>query len=157
MKKDQRDQISDITFDRRIRNERWLTELDIAIRDLLSKNYFSIVSEKTTENFGPYKLELKIVDNRLNLYVRTAKLDERFIIPVSSFKTLVRDYFILFDSYQDALNNGHYGKLEAIDMGRRGLHNEAAETLIEVLEGKVNMDFDTARRLFTVIMVLHLK
>jgi uncharacterized protein (UPF0262 family) len=148
-----KEKISEIAFDRRIRNERWLTELDIAIRDLLAKNYFSVVAQSS----GPYALEMKVVDNRINISAKSGEFCERFTIPVSSFKSLVKDYFILFDSYQDALNMGHHTKLEAIDMGRRGLHNEAAETLIEVLEGKVNMDFDTARRLFTIIMVLHLK
>ena len=147
------ERISEIIFDRRIRNERWLSELDIAIRDLLSNNYFCVLAHSK----GPYKLDMKVVDNRLNLHAKMGKLEDKFIIPVSSFKSLVKDYFILFDSYQDALNSGHHAKLEAIDMGRRGLHNEAAETLIELLEGKVNMDFDTARRLFTIIMVLHLK
>jgi len=150
------ERISEIIFDRRIRNERWLTELDIAIRDLLANNYFSVLARKKSSG-GPYKLDMKVVDNRLNLLAKAGKSEEKFIIPVSSFKSLVKDYFILFDSYQDALNSGHHAKLEAIDMGRRGLHNEAAEALIELLEGKVNMDFDTARRLFTVIMVLHLK
>jgi len=149
------EKICEIVFDRRIRNERWLTELDIAIRDLLANNYFSVIGQKKT--IGPYKQDMKVVDNRLNIAATATKLNEKFVIPVSSFKSLVKDYFILFDSYQDALNLGHHAKLEAIDMGRRGLHNEAAETLIELLEGKVNMDFDTARRLFTVIMVLHLK
>jgi uncharacterized protein (UPF0262 family) len=147
------EKISEIIFDRRIRNERWLSELDIAIRDLLADNYFCVLPKSK----GPYKLSMKVVDNRLNLQAKTGKTEEKFVIPVSSFKSLVKDYFILFDSYQDALNLGHHAKLEAIDMGRRGLHNEAAETLIELLEGKVNMDFDTARRLFTIIMVLHLK
>lgn len=149
------EKISEIVFDRRIRNERWLTELDIAVRDLLAKNYFSVIGG----NNGPYKLDMQIVDNRIVLVTKLSKIKktEKFIIPASSFKSLVKDYFMMFDSYQEALNMGHHAKLEAIDMGRRGLHNEAAETLIEVMEGKVNMDFDTARRLFTVIMVLHLK
>lgn len=149
------EKISEIVFDRRIRNERWLTELDIALRDLLAKNYFSVIGG----NNGPYKLDMQIVDNRIVLVTKLSKIKktEKFIIPASSFKSLVKDYFMMFDSYQEALNMGHHAKLEAIDMGRRGLHNEAAETLIEVMEGKVNMDFDTARRLFTVIMVLHLK
>lgn len=141
--------IAELVFDRHIRQDRWISELDIAVRDLLASNYFSLVNNIS----GPYKTNLQIVDSRMVLLVN----GENFTIPTTPFKKIIKDYFLMFDSYQEALNHGQHAKLEAIDMGRRGLHNEAAETLIELLEGRVNMDFDTARRLFTIIMVLHLK
>ncbi len=78
-------------------------------------------------------------------------------LSLSSFKPIVKDYFIITQSYSQALTQGDMNKLEAIDMGRRGIHNEGAQILIDALEQKAELDFDTARRLFTLICVLHLR
>jgi uncharacterized protein (UPF0262 family) len=79
------------------------------------------------------------------------------ILSLTPFRKVVKDYFLICESYYNAIRTASPSQIEAIDMGRRGLHNEAAELLIERLEGKITVDFDTARRLFTLITALHWK
>lgn len=130
-------------------------ERKVAIYDLLEENQFTPVDGPD----GPYNLHLSIEENRLTFDIR----DEadtpliNFALPISSFRSIVKDYFVVCDSYFKAIKTAPPSKIEAIDMGRRGLHNEGAELLTERLKGKVDMDANTARRLFTLICVLHVK
>ena len=106
---------------------------------------------------GPFRLNLTILDGRLVFDVRS--LDDArlrvFIFALSPFRRLIKDYQLLVDSYDDAMQEGHAARVQTIDMGRRGLHNEGAEMMVQRLEGKVSLDFATARRLFTLVCVLH--
>ena len=126
-------------------------ERQIAIFDLLEENYF--VPEGAGE--GPYDLQLGLMDNRLVLDVSGKDYERRHILSLSPFRSLIRDYFIICESYFQAIRNATPAQIEALDMGRRGLHNEASERLRERLKGKIDTDLDTARRLFTLICALH--
>ena len=149
------EQIEEITFDRIfINNQAWKTELEVAVKDLLHENFFSLIGSGRS---GPYALELEIADKRLVLNTSCRRKTSKIAIPTSPFRRVIKDYFILFDSYEEAMNLGHHGKLEAIDMGRRGLHNEGAELLMDLVDEEIETDLETARRLFTIITVLHLK
>jgi uncharacterized protein (UPF0262 family) len=131
-------------------------ERAVAIFDLLEENHFK--PAECAES-GPFHLHLGIEDNRLVLDVRDV-LDQgltRIQLPVSTFKTIVRDYFMICDSYYQAIRKASPSQIEAIDMGRRGLHNEGAELLRERLAEKVEIDRNTARRLFTLVCVLHIR
>ncbi|MBL4740348.1 MAG: UPF0262 family protein [Sneathiella sp.] len=132
-------------------------ERKVAIFDLIDQNHFSIcdMGEK-----GPFSLHLGIEENRLIFDIREEDDDTvllRLPLPVSTFRRLIKDYFLICDSYFTAIKKESPSKIEAIDMGRRGLHNEGTELLLERLQGKVETDFDTARRLFTLICVLHIR
>jgi uncharacterized protein (UPF0262 family) len=126
-------------------------ERQIAIFDLLEANSFTPVDSPG----GPYDLKLGLVDNRLVLDIRGPAYERRHFLSLSPFRRLVRDYFMVCESYYQAIRNSTPSQIEALDMGRRGLHNEASELLRERLAGKVETDFDTARRLFTLICSLH--
>ena len=130
-------------------------ERAVAIYDLLEENSFAPVGH----DGGPYWLHLAIVGNRLVFDVRLA--DETAVIAhhlsVTPLKRIVKDYFMICDSYYKAIRSASPSQIEAIDMGRRALHNEGSELLIERLKDKIGIDFDTARRLFTLITVLHWK
>jgi uncharacterized protein (UPF0262 family) len=127
-------------------------ERDVAIYDLLSYNSFSIAGRK-----GPFHLHLAIIEKRLVFDVGGEDTDERatFMLSLSPFRRIVRDYFAICESYYDAIRTAPPSRIEAIDMGRRGLHDEGSKVLQERLAGKVEMDFRTARRLFTLICALH--
>lgn len=131
-------------------------ERAIAIYDLLEENYFAPIGEGFR---GPYNLHLRLDDNRLIFDIRTQEdhpLTE-VPLPLAPFKSVVKDYFLICDSYYQAIKKSSPSQIEAIDMGRRGLHNEGSEILKERLMGRVDIDFDTARRLFTLICVLHIR
>ena len=130
-------------------------ERRVAIFDLIEENSFVLVGGEP----GPYGLRLGIQEARLIFDVRDKK-DEplaRFALPLGSFRRVVRDYFAVCDSYYKAIKTESPSRIEAIDMGRRGLHNEGSELLRERLAGKVEIDLDTARRLFTLLCVLHIR
>jgi len=130
-------------------------ERKVAIYDLIEENYF-----KPAGDFpGPFNLHLSIAENRLVFDVRDTDGNElaRFTQPLSPLRAIVKDYFMICDSYYKAIKTSTPSKIEAIDMGRRGLHNEGAEILQERLAEKVEIDTDTARRLFTLICVLHIR
>jgi uncharacterized protein (UPF0262 family) len=130
-------------------------ERAVAIYDLLEDNTFALDGH----DGGPYALFLTIVDNRLVFDVR-AEDDTpvmAHLLSLTPFRRLVKDYFLICDSYHQAIRTQSPSQIEAIDMGRRGLHNEGSELLVERLKGKIGIDFDTARRLFTLITVLHWK
>ena len=126
-------------------------ERQIAIFDLLEENYFFPDGAET----GPYDLRMGLVENRLVLDVRGPNYEKRHILSLSPFRTLIKDYFLICESYYQAIRNSTPQQIEALDMGRRGLHNEASELLRTRLSGKIETDLDTARRLFTLICALH--
>lgn len=129
-------------------------ERAVAIFDLVEENSFSPVNDP---DGGPYKLRISLVDKRLVLRI-TRENDEEVITHILSltpFKRIVRDYFMICESYYQAIRSASPSQIEAIDMGRRGLHNEGSQLLMDRLQGKIEVDFDTARRLFTLVCVLH--
>lgn len=130
-------------------------ERKVAIFDLLEDNSFVPIDTPP----GPYNVILAIEDNRLVFDVRdiTNKKLTKFALPVASFRRVVKDYFMICESYFDAIKRASPSHIEAIDMGRRGLHNEGAEILRERISDKAIVDADTARRLFTLICVLHIR
>lgn len=129
-------------------------ERAIAILDLLEGNHFA--PDGLT---GPFRVTLRIEENRLAIDVadEAGHALRTISLGLARFRRVVRDYFAICESYFKAMRSDSPKGLEAIDMARRALHNEAAELLIHCLEGKVEVDFDTARRLFTLICVLHIK
>jgi uncharacterized protein (UPF0262 family) len=129
-------------------------ERAVAIFDLLEENHFKPASGCP----GPYDLHLAIEENRLSIEVRSANgSNETIMLPLAPFRGIVKDYFMVCESYYEAIRRSSLTQIEAIDMGRRSLHNEGSSLLIERLEEKVVIDLDTARRLFTLICVLHLR
>ena len=130
-------------------------ERAIAIYDLLEENSFAPLGDDS----GPYALKIAIADRRLVFEV--TKADGAPVIAhflsLTPFRRVVKDYFTMCESYYSAIRTESPAKIEAIDMGRRGLHNEGSELLIERLKDKIAIDFDTARRLFTLICALHWK
>jgi uncharacterized protein (UPF0262 family) len=149
--------IIDIELDERSilkRNADIEQERRIAIFDLLEKNQFDVAGHE-----GPYRVKLRVEEGRLaiELLGEDGGPYETIRMALGRFRRPVRDYFAICESYFRAVRNDGAKGIEAIDMARRALHNEAAELLQECLEGKVGMDFDTARRLFTLLCVLHIK
>ena len=126
-------------------------ERQIAIFDLLEENFFYPEGAEG----GPYDLRMGLLENRLVLDVRGPNYERRHILSLSPFRTLIKDYFMICDSYYQAIRNSTPAQIEALDMGRRGLHNEASQLLQTRLVGKIETDLDTARRLFTLICALH--
>lgn len=155
---DSRHRIVKIDLDERTvvrRNPDVEHERAVAIFDLLEENQFELVGEFA----GPYHLNLSIEENRLVLDVRAEDggAAAKVMLPLSPFRTVVKDYFTVCESYYAAIKGSSLTQIEALDMGRRGLHNEGSELLRERLEGKVALDLGTARRLFTLICVLHIR
>ncbi|MDB5590834.1 UPF0262 family protein [Enterovirga sp.] len=130
-------------------------ERAIAIYDIVEQNSFRVPEYPT----GPYALHLALVENRLCFEIRAAEGEGRIThhLSLTPFRKVIRDYRMVCESYYAAIRSASPAQIEAIDMGRRGLHNEASELLVQRLEGKVEIDFDTARRLFTLIYALHWK
>ena len=130
-------------------------ERQIAIYDLLEQNSFAPVGHSG----GPYALHLSITGNRLAFDIRTedGKPVVAHLLSLTPLRRIVKDYHLICDSYYQAIRTATPDKIEAIDMGRRGVHNEGSRILMDRLKGKVAMDVDTARRLFTLICVLHWK
>jgi len=130
-------------------------ERAVAIYDLTEENYFRPAGDDS----GPYRLHLSIAENRLLFDIRS-DADEavsKVTLPLLPFRRIVKDYFTVCESYYEAIRTASPSKIEAIDMGRRGLHDEGCEILRDRLDGKIEIDFDTARRLFTLICVLHIR
>ncbi|HEX3709650.1 MAG TPA: UPF0262 family protein [Pseudolabrys sp.] len=130
-------------------------EREVAIYDLIEQNLFAPVDH----DGGPYALHLSINGNRLVFDIRqqNGKPVVAHLFSLSPLRRIVKDYYIICDSYYQAIRTATPDKIEAIDMGRRGLHNEGSQLLMERLKNKVKVDIDTARRLFTLICVLHWK
>jgi uncharacterized protein (UPF0262 family) len=134
-------------------------ERRIAIFDLIEENTFKPLRSFEAGHGGPYRLRLSVDEGRLVLRIadeQDAEL-ETLILGLGRFRRPIRDYFAICDSYYQAIRKATAGEIETIDMARRGIHNEAAEMLLERLDGKVETDFPTARRLFTLICVLHIR
>ncbi|EPX81128.1 UPF0262 family protein [Litoreibacter arenae] len=130
-------------------------ERKVAIFDLLEDNSFVLPQEGAPD--GPYKLELSIRERRLVFDLHTEGGDKaaEFHLSLGPFRQVVKDYFQICESYFDAVKKLPPSQIETIDMARRGIHNEGARVLEDRLEGKADVDTDTARRLFTLICVLH--
>ncbi len=130
-------------------------ERQIAIYDLLEENSFGVPGHDA----GPYGLKIALQDSKLVLEI----LDEKsaplvaHILSLTPLRGLLKDYFFVCESYYAAIRTAMPGQIEAIDMGRRALHNEGAQMLIERLKGKIDCDTDTARRIFTLVAALHWK
>jgi uncharacterized protein (UPF0262 family) len=134
-------------------------ERRVAIFDLLEGNSFAPVTVYPGGYAGPYKMTMRIEEGRLGMDLRDAGDGalETIVLPLSPFRRIIRDYFAICDSYYKAIRDSSPSQIETVDMARRGIHNEAAELLTERIAAKVVIDFDTARRLFTLICVLHIK
>ncbi len=135
-------------------------EREVAIYDLIDDNYFKV--EKRDEGApipGPYHLNIAIAESRLVLNVSSETSDKThsFMLSLSPMRRIIKDYFMICDSYYEAIKSAPASRIEAIDMGRRGLHDDGSKILMERLEGKIKLDFKTARRLFTLICALHWK
>ncbi len=135
-------------------------ELDVAIFDLTEENRFRLPGRDGGEAPpGPYHLEIGMADRMLLMQVATRSGEPvaSLHLSLSPLRGVIKDYFAICESYFDAVKRQPPSRIEAIDMGRRGVHNEGARILAERLEGKVETDMDTARRLFTVICALQFR
>ena len=134
-------------------------ERRVAIFDLLEGNSFQLVTARGSGHDGPYRITLRVEDGRLAIDVSASDAShiETIVLALSPFRRVIREYFAICESYYQAIRQATASQIETIDMARRGIHNAAAETLIERLAGKIDVDFDTARRLFTLICVLHIR
>ena len=134
-------------------------ERRIAIFDLIEENTFKPVRLAEAGGEGPWRLRLAVTDGRLLMEICDSQdvPMETLGLGLARFRRPVREYFAICDSYYQAIKTSTAQQIESVDMARRGLHNEAAEMLMDRLDGKIAVDFDTARRLFTLICVLHIK
>jgi len=132
-------------------------ERAVAIFDLLEDNYFELKGD--VYQSGPYHLKLSRLQDQLIYDVQTTKgtTIRKLRLAIKPFRTVIKDYLIVCESYFDAIKTQRPAQIEAIDMGRRALHNEGADMLTERLEAHVNLDPNTARRLFTLLCVLHVR
>jgi Uncharacterized protein conserved in bacteria len=131
-------------------------ERAVAIFDLLEDNHF----KPTKLPAGPYAIDLSVEENRLNLDVYNQDKTTnhgRIVLQLRPFRRIIRDYFLICESYYTAIKDSSLSQIEAIDMGRRGLHNEGADLLRETISEDAVVDNDTARRLFTLVCVLHIR
>jgi uncharacterized protein (UPF0262 family) len=130
-------------------------EREVAVFDLLERNAFALEGH----DGGPYTLHLSLADNRLVFTVGDTDRApiQHVMLSLSPFRRLVKDYFLICESYYQAIKTQPASKIEAIDMGRRGIHDEGSQLLMERLKGKIAIDLPTARRLFTLLCALHWK
>ncbi|AXV14393.1 hypothetical protein CYG48_00870 [Neorhizobium sp. SOG26] len=128
-------------------------ERAVAIFDLVEENSFQPAGHPG----GPYRLKLSLVDSKLMLGITTEDGQDvaTHILSLTPFRRIIKDYFMICESYYEAIRSSTPSRIEAIDMGRRGIHNEGSQTLMDRLNGKITVDFDTARRLFTLVCVLY--
>ena len=138
---------------------RWSPEVEhernVAIFDLLETNSFKLEDGPD----GPYRIALSLRETTLILSIEAGEAAEHreLALAVRPLRRVIKDYFMIVDSYFQAVKGATPSRIEAIDMARRGLHNEGSELLREGLAGKAEVDFDTARRLFTLVCVLHIR
>ncbi len=132
-------------------------ERRVAIFDLLEENSLSLPPREGRDSPGPYRLHLSVRDRRLVFAVGSEQGEPlaEFHLSFGPFRQVVKDYFQICDSYYSAVKSLPPSQIETVDMARRGIHNEGARVLQERLAGKAEVDHDTARRLFTLICVLH--
>lgn len=130
-------------------------ERAVAIFDLIEENTFI----PNGHEGGPYKLYLSLVDSKLVFSIKTERDDgvAVHILSLTPFRRIIKDYFMICESYYEAIRSSSPSQIEAIDMGRRGIHNDGSQTLMDRLSGKISVDFDTARRIFTLVCVLYWK
>ncbi|HTZ80875.1 MAG TPA: UPF0262 family protein [Stellaceae bacterium] len=130
-------------------------ERAVAIFDLLEENRFVPAAGHN----GPFHLQIGLEEGRLILEIRSTAEEqlERLALPLQPFRGVIRDYFLVCENYYAAIRTASPSRIETLDMGRRSLHNEGSELLRERLADKVDIDLDTARRLFTLICVLHIR
>ena len=130
-------------------------EREIAIYDLIEENKFALPGH----DGGPYALMVALHDSKLAFDIRTEDGEKivTHILSLTPFRRILKDYFMVCESYYAAIRTSTPQQIEAIDMGRRGLHNDGARLLCERLEGKIECDYDTSRRLFTLVTALHWK
>lgn len=149
--------LSDIRFDPGFSIPPWIkNEAQNAIQDLKASSIF----EPRGDEGGPYILTLFIQEGRLVFEMQDQAKKQALpglVLSLKPYKRIIKDYFMMIESYNDAQKSGIHSKLEAIDMGRRGIHDEAGRLLQERLADKIKMDHETARRLFTLLCVLHAK
>lgn len=131
-------------------------ERAVAIFDLIEENSFRPLGD---EGSGPYRLKLSLAEARLVFSITrdNGEMVVTHILSLTPFRRVVKDYYLICESYYEAIRTSTPSQIEAIDMGRRGLHNEGSQTLMDRLSGKIEVDFNTARRLFTLVCVLHWK
>ena len=129
-------------------------ERAVAIFDLIEENSFFPVGDIGT---GPYRLKLSLAESRLVFTIARegGEAVATHILSLTPFKRIVKDYYMICESYYAAIRTSSLSQIEAIDMGRRGLHDDGSQTLMDRLAGKIDIDFGTARRLFTLVCVLH--
>jgi uncharacterized protein (UPF0262 family) len=133
-------------------------EREVAIYDILDGNYFALEGRDD----GPYALRLGLAEDRLVLHIASEAGNGdanpvTYMLSLSPFRRIIKDYFLVCESYYQAIRTAPPSRIQAIDMGRRGLHDEGSRVLLDRLKGKVEVDHDTARRLFTLICALHWK
>ncbi|MGO9172325.1 MAG: UPF0262 family protein [Rhodomicrobium sp.] len=131
-------------------------ERKVAIFDLLEENFFELIDGTA----GPYKLLIAIAEQRLAFAITAGGAEEpcaTFLLSLNPFRRVVKDYFLVCGSYFEAIKTAPPSRIEALDMGRRALHDEGSKLLMERLDGKVRMDVPTSRRLFTLLCALHWK
>ena len=128
-------------------------ERAVAIFDLIEENTFEPIGHAG----GPYRLNISLLDSKLVFAISTEAGDAvaTHILSLTPFRRIVKDYFLICESYYQAIRSSTPSQIEAIDMGRRGIHNEGSQTLMDRLSGKISLDFDTARCLFTLVCVLY--
>jgi uncharacterized protein (UPF0262 family) len=154
--------IIDITLDERTilwRSAEIEQERRIAMLDLMESNHFRPARLYPDEYAGPFRIALRVEDGRLAIEIQRpdGTMLEMILLGLARFRRIIRDYFAICDSYYKALRSATPEQIETVDMARRGIHNQGAELLIERLTDKIEIDFDTARRLFTLICVLHIR
>ena len=134
-------------------------ERRVAIFDLLDANYFAPKIDTHDNYQGPYRVTLRIEDNRLAIDLKTEHSKElsTLVLPLSPLRSVIKEYFFVCDSYYDAIKTASPKQIEAIDIGRRALHNEGSQIMQSRFSEKVDIDFETARRLFTLICVLQIR
>jgi len=134
-------------------------ERRVAMLDLLEENYFRPERVHEDGYAGPYRVRLRVEDGRLMIEISRAddSFLEGIILGMGRFHRPIREYFAICDSYYQAIRSSTPQQIETVDMARRGIHNDAADMLKDRLRGKIDVDFDTARRLFTLLCVLHIK
>ncbi len=128
-------------------------DCEIALSDLKKESHFQPINDTN----GPYNITLSLKNNSLLFEVNNSNKEKTSYLGLSltPYKRIIKDYFMIVGSYDEAVRDGKPSRIEAIDMGRRGLHNEGAELLQERLKDKIILDLNTARRLFTLICILH--
>jgi len=147
--------LSDVTLDDSIGRSTPDVEHEraVAIFDLLEENSFAPAGHPG----GPYHLKLSLIDQKLvfTITTETGESVATHILSLTPLRRIIKDYFMICESYYQAIRSSTPSQIEAIDMGRRGIHNDGSQTLEDRLKGKIALDFDTSRRLFTLVCVLY--